>query len=105
MEELVYRAIKNKLDKMQSKDKKEIMRTMQQYIDDYLKQFTLYKLETLDLTKPEIDDLILFLLYEIESYREDEKKNLERIYNELYDKHLNGIITGSDLKDVIYKDN
>lgn len=102
MEELVYRAINNKLDRMQSKDKKEIMKIMQNYIEDYLKQFTLYKLETLDLTKPDIDDLILFLLYEIESYKLDEKKNLDRIYNDLIDKYERGAITSLDLKDVIY---
>ena len=71
MEELVYRAIKNKLDNIQ-------------------------------LSKPEIDDLILFLIYEIKAYETDEKKNLDRIYNDLIDKYERGAITSLDLKDVIY---
>lgn len=102
MEELVYRAIKNKFEKMQSKDKKDVMRCMQEYIDEYLKQFTLYKLENIKLTKPDIDDLILFLLYEIKEYEIGERKNLDRIYNDLIDKYERGALTSLDIKDVIY---
>lgn len=102
MEELVYRAIKNKLELKPRNERREILQIMQNYIDDYLKQFTLHKLNTLDLSKPDIDDLILFLIYEIKSYESDKKKNLDRIYNDLIDKYERGAITSLDLKDVIY---
>lgn len=102
MEELVYRAIKNKLELKQRNERRETLKIMQNYLGDYLKQFTLYKLDNLDLNNPNIDDLILFLIYEVESYKNDEKKNLDRIYNDLIDKYERGAITSLELKDVIY---
>lgn len=105
MEELVYRAIKNKLELKPRNERREVLQAMQNYIDDYLKQFTLYKLDNIELLKPEIDDLILFLIYEIKSYEIDEQKKLDRIYNDLIDKYERGAITSLDIKDVIYKSN
>lgn len=102
MKELVYKAIKNKLEQKSLNERREVLRIVQEYVDEYLKQFTLYKVDNLNLNNPELDDFIIFLIYEIKSQKNEEKWNLDRIYNELIDRYERGAITSLDIKDAIY---
>ena len=100
MDEIIYRAIANKLNQNKNEDK--VNQIMEEYKDDYIKQFTLYKLDNLDFTNPDIDDLILFLIYWVKKEEISNKQNIDRIYNDLIDKYERGAITSLDIKDVIY---
>ena len=100
MDEIIYRAIANKLNLNKNEDK--VNQIMEEYKDDYIKQFTLYKLDNLDFTNPDIDDLILFLIYYVKREEINNKQNIDRIYNDLIDKYERGAITSLDIKDVIY---
>jgi len=100
MDEIIYRAIANKLNQNKNEDK--VNQIMEEYKDDYIKQFTLYKLDNLDFTNPDIDDLILFLIYYVKREEINNKQNIDRIYNDLIDKYERGAITSLDIKDVIY---
>lgn len=100
MDEIIYRAIANKLNLNRNEDK--VNQIMEEYKDDYIKQFTLYKLDNLDFTNPDIDDLILFLIYWVKKEEINNKQNIDRIYNDLIDKYERGAITSLDIKDVIY---
>lgn len=100
MDEIIYRAITNKLNLNKNEDK--VNQIMEEYKDDYIKQFTLYKLDNLDFTNPDIDDLILFLIYYVKKEEINNKQNIDRIYNDLIDKYERGAITSLDIKDVIY---
>lgn len=100
MDEIIYRAIANKLNLNKNEDK--VNQIMEEYKDDYIKQFTLYKLDNLDFTNPDIDDLILFLIYWVKKEEINNKQNIDRIYNDLIDKYERGAITSLDIKDVIY---
>ena len=100
MDEIIYRAIANKLNLNKNEDK--VNQIMEEYKDDYIKQFTLYKLDNLDFTNPDIDDLILFLIYWVKKEEISNKQNIDRIYNDLIDKYERGAITSLDIKDVIY---
>lgn len=100
LETIIYNAVNSKLNQ-QNKD--EVTAIMKKYMSDFCNQFSLKKLQELDLTNPDIDTLIFYLIYEVESQKQHHYKSLQGICDELSECLLQNIITMSDINEVINK--
>ena len=101
MENIIFRAIESKLNKMTEEEQYDAITNMDKYVQDYLKQFTLYKLDNIDLNEPDIDTLIFYLVYELCKSKNDKRRELNSKYNDLVYKLDEGLLTRFDIKEIM----
>lgn len=100
LETIIYDAVNGKLNQQ---NKEEVTAIMKKYMNDFCNQFSLKKLQELDLTNPDIETLIFYLIYEVESQKQHHRKSLQGICDGLSECLLQNIITISDINEVINK--